>query len=168
MSIPYPMEYTIELIPDMKAFQFKGRVTIKFKADTAADKVELNLLELAVWQCYLKSDDQWLPLPFAVDPKHELIAIQLPEAISDEFVLRIDYEGFINDKMAGFYRSRFNHDGETRYIAVTQFQESSARQAFPCMDHHQIQSRVQSDIKRTPKPVGHCQHPADTNRSSGR
>ena len=134
MPTPYPLEYTLELIPDMSSFQFKGRVNITFKADTAAEKVELNLLELAVWQCYLQSDDQWVPLSFSVDPKHELLAIQLPEAISGEFILRIDYEGFINDKMSGFYRSRFIQDGETRYLAVTQFQESSARQAFPCID----------------------------------
>jgi len=47
----------------------------------------------------------------------------------------IDYEGLINDKMAGFYRSKYDAYGKTKYIAVTQFQESDARRAFPCMDH---------------------------------
>jgi hypothetical protein len=37
--------------------------------------------------------------------------------------------------MAGFYRSKYIHKGRARHIAVTQFQESDARRAFPCMDH---------------------------------
>jgi tricorn protease interacting factor F2/3 len=49
--------------------------------------------------------------------------------------IRIRYEGQINDKMAGFYRSQYTHSDKTRYIAVTQFEESDARRAFPCMDH---------------------------------
>jgi tricorn protease interacting factor F2/3 len=49
--------------------------------------------------------------------------------------LKIDFEGHLNDKMAGFYRSRYSKEGETKYIAVTQFEESDARRAFPCFDH---------------------------------
>ena len=37
--------------------------------------------------------------------------------------------------MAGFYRSSYVHEGSRRFIAVTQFQESDARRAFPCLDH---------------------------------
>ncbi len=42
--------------------------------------------------------------------------------------------GKINAKMAGFYRSRYVLEGQERTIAVTQFQESDARRAFPCLD----------------------------------
>ena len=49
--------------------------------------------------------------------------------------IKIRYRGQINDKMAGFYRSQYGHSGKTRFIAVTQFEESDARRAFPCMDH---------------------------------
>jgi aminopeptidase N len=49
--------------------------------------------------------------------------------------LDIDYAGKINDHMAGFYRSRIKADPSPAHIAVTQFQESDARRAFPCLDH---------------------------------
>jgi tricorn protease interacting factor F2/3 len=48
--------------------------------------------------------------------------------------LAVDYEGVINDRMAGFYRSAVAGPAGRRWIAITQFQESDARRAFPCFD----------------------------------
>ena len=55
--------------------------------------------------------------------------------MSGQILVQIDYAGKINDRMAGFYRSRYTRDGRTEHIAVTQFEESDARRAFPCLDH---------------------------------
>ena len=43
--------------------------------------------------------------------------------------------GKINDSLVGFYRSKYTSDNETKYLAVTQFEETYARQSFPCFDH---------------------------------
>ena len=59
----------------------------------------------------------------------------LPEALVGDIDLTVDYVGRINDRMAGFYRSRYQVDGQECFIAVTQFEESDARRAFPCFDH---------------------------------
>jgi aminopeptidase N len=131
----HPLHYAIRIEPDLDRFEFKGQVTIQLQADRPSGTVILNVLELAVWQCRLSAADGWIPLPFCVDPSKETLTIQLPEARNGLIVLRIDYQGIINDKMSGFYRSRSTHAGRTHHLAVTQFQESSARQAFPCMDH---------------------------------
>ncbi|MFO7708385.1 MAG: M1 family aminopeptidase, partial [Desulfobacterales bacterium] len=56
-------------------------------------------------------------------------------AACGDILLGIDFTGRINDTMAGFYRSRTVADGIPHTIAVTQFQESDARRAFPCLDH---------------------------------
>jgi len=55
--------------------------------------------------------------------------------MAGEILLDMDYAGRINDRMAGFYRSRYLHKGRRRFIAITQFEESDARRAFPCIDH---------------------------------
>src|SRR5262249_38952742 len=40
-----------------------------------------------------------------------------------------------NDKLRGFYRSRFKDAaGEWRWLAATQFEATDARRAFPCFD----------------------------------
>ena len=49
--------------------------------------------------------------------------------------LHIEFAGELNDKLKGFYRSKYVHpSGETRYAATTQFEAADARRAFPCWD----------------------------------
>ena len=45
------------------------------------------------------------------------------------------FTGYLNDKMAGFYRSSYkDKDGKTKWIASTQMEPTDARRAFPCFD----------------------------------
>ncbi|PIO38912.1 hypothetical protein AB205_0151840 [Aquarana catesbeiana] len=56
-------------------------------------------------------------------------------------MLKIDFVGELNDKMKGFYRSKYNTaSGEVRYAAVTQFEATDARRAFPCWDEPAIKA----------------------------
>ncbi|MEJ2155437.1 MAG: M1 family metallopeptidase, partial [Desulfobacteraceae bacterium] len=106
-----------------------------FEAAEETSTVDLDILELAIWECRVKSDGEWQVCAFHVDPAKESMKIFLNSPLNGHFQLQVAYEGKINNRMAGFYRSAYEKDGQTRHIAVTQFQESSARQAFPCMDH---------------------------------
>jgi tricorn protease interacting factor F2/3 len=135
MSHIHPRRYAIHITPDLDNYRFEGQVTIEFDADQPADTLVLNLLELAIWKCRLREGDRWTDLVFSVDTARESLTIRLPAPRAGRIELGIDYQGIINDKMAGFYRSQTSHEGRTFRLAVTQFQESSARQAFPCLDH---------------------------------
>ncbi|MDA8142222.1 MAG: M1 family metallopeptidase [Desulfobacteraceae bacterium] len=135
MSTIHPLRYALHIVPDLTHWTFKGQVTIELEAGAAADTIDLNLLELAVWRCRLRSGEVWQDLTFTVEPAKESLTIRLPQAQRGRIELQIDYQGIINDKMAGFYRSQATVDGRHYQMAVTQFQESSARQAFPCLDH---------------------------------
>jgi puromycin-sensitive aminopeptidase len=49
--------------------------------------------------------------------------------------LDIIYTGFLNNQMAGFYRSSYtNIHGESKIMASTQFEALDARRCFPCWD----------------------------------
>jgi puromycin-sensitive aminopeptidase len=55
--------------------------------------------------------------------------------------LHINYTGLLNDKLKGFYRSKYVHpSGEARYAATTQFEAADARRAFPCWDEPALKS----------------------------
>jgi aminopeptidase N len=135
MTTIHPRRYIIHITPDLDRFEFKGHVTVELEADAPTKSLAFNLLELAVWECRLRQGENWVQLPFALDPAKETLILQLPEALAGRIEVQIDYHGLINNKMAGFYRSQARHDQRNYRLAVTQFQESSARQAFPCMDH---------------------------------
>ena len=130
-----PLNYSIHLEPDLVGFTFAGKCEILIDAPGSTAEVRLNILEIAIWNCEIVRGDGWINCAFAVDPKKEEVRIVLPEPMFGKIRLKIEYQGLINDKMAGFYRSKYIYQGETRYMAVTQFEESDARRAFPCIDH---------------------------------
>jgi aminopeptidase N len=135
MQALIPLNYRIHLEPDLTRFKFDGKCEILLDAPQSISEVVLNILEIAIWSCRLRQGDGFVNCAFTVDPDREEVRVSLPEPMSGKIRLIIDYQGSINDKMAGFYRSKYTFQGETRFIAVTQFEESDARRAFPCMDH---------------------------------
>ncbi len=60
-----------------------------------------------------------------------------------QVIIELGFDGVLNDRLLGFYRSRYggddnnNNNGggkKTSYMATTQFEASDARRAFPCWD----------------------------------
>jgi tricorn protease interacting factor F2/3 len=153
MTSIQPVHYHLHLEPDLKSFLFQGCVEIQFETSEPTSVIRLNALELAIWDCAVKQDDSWEPCYFSYQPKNETLVISLPEETVGPIQMRINYSGRINDKMAGFYRSAYQVEGQQRYIAISQFEESDARRAFPCMDHplykatYEIEMVVADDLK---------------------
>jgi aminopeptidase N len=139
MTVPItPIEYRLRIKPDLDRFLFSGRVILSANADAPITAATLDCAELAIWKCQIireKSGGKHVGCAFTQDPANESLTIHLPEAHAGYFQLIIEYTGKINDRMAGFYRSRIATDNGPEHIAVTQFQESDARRAFPCFDH---------------------------------
>ena len=133
-----PLNYKLSLEPDLEKFSFNGFLELTLESAEKVESVNLNILELDIHNCSLCNDnnnDNIQDCVFDMDVDSEILAIKLPEAVQGKFKLLIRYTGIINDKMAGFYRSQYVSDDKVYPIAVTQFQESDARRAFPCFDH---------------------------------
>ena len=130
-----PITYKLSLEPDLTQFTFSGTLEILAETQKPVQQLLLNILDLAIWSCHILVDENFVACPFSVDPQGETLKISLPQKISGNIILKIEYQGKIGDKMAGFYRSHFKTEGTSTPIAVTQFEESDARRAFPCFDH---------------------------------
>jgi puromycin-sensitive aminopeptidase len=53
----------------------------------------------------------------------------------------MSFSGELNDKMKGFYRSKYTTPaGVVRNGAVTQFEATDARRAFPCWDEPAVKA----------------------------
>ena len=122
-----PTAYTLVIEPEMERFRFAGRMTMTAETRQPIDTIRLDCAELAIWQCRVKAGDAGDDLAdcsFTLDPAKEKLTVHLPETLSGAFALTVEYVGQINNRMAGFYRSRIDGGGKPDHMAVTQFQES--------------------------------------------
>jgi aminopeptidase N len=138
--------YHIRIEPDLDRFTFSGCVNITVNASKPTETIKLNILELSIDHCTVYDQTSEQACTYHIDPSVEALLIELPEPLMHQFRLTIHYKGTINEKMAGFYRSSFPNDADSEYLAVTQFQESSARMAFPCMDHPKYKARFEIEL----------------------
>ncbi len=130
-----PVSYKIRLEPDLKALTFSGDIEIVIEASKPVSEISLNALELAFQRCDVLIGNKFMQCQFYVDNQKERMTICLPKKITGKIILEISFSGKINDRMAGFYVSKYYSGGAWKYNAVTQFEESDARRAFPCFDH---------------------------------
>lgn len=134
MASLIPIHYRLELTPNLMTFRFAGNVELRLQATGDVEEIVLNAKELAFWRCRVEGDGRFFDCPFVMDPEKETVRIRLPRKMNGALRLLFDYEGVINDRLGGWYRSGYVSDGQAKFMAVTQFQESHARQVLPCFD----------------------------------
>ena len=147
----HELTYDLLIKTDMSRFDFAGTLEFGCVAAEPVEFIELNCLELAVWRCWQYVDEQRQPCRFEYRPEQESLRIYLTAATAGPLRLQIEYDGRINDRMAGFYRSRYTFNGTAAHIAVTQFQESDARRAFPCIDQPSAKARFHVALESPPE-----------------
>ncbi len=130
-----PKHYFISLEPDLSNFTFNGNCKIIIETDDPEAEVILNAMDLEIKKCMVNLNGKYQPTNYELSLEKEEMRIFLPENNAMEFEIKIKFVGKINDKLAGFYRSKFSVDGVDKYAGVTQFQETDARRAFPCFDN---------------------------------
>eukprot|EP01107_Rhizomastix_libera_P000539 TRINITY_DN11014_c0_g1_i1.p1 TRINITY_DN11014_c0_g1~~TRINITY_DN11014_c0_g1_i1.p1 ORF type:complete len:805 (-),score=195.80 TRINITY_DN11014_c0_g1_i1:47-2461(-) len=71
-----------------------------------------------------------------LDEKMQTLTLKLGKELNqgDKIQVRVQFSGILSDSLTGFYRSKYEINGEKRYMAVTQFEASDARRCFPCWD----------------------------------
>jgi aminopeptidase N len=167
MNSVKPNHYKIHLEPDLERFTFEGSVEIYLDAPEPTGAVSLNVLDLALWDCRVLLGGELKACAFSVDPQREMVTIALPEKMQGDIALSIVYTGKINNKLAGFYRSRYVADGKERFMAVTQFEESDARRAFPCMDHPADKATVDVEMVLDAAKVAVSNMPIEEEKNLG-
>ena len=71
------------------------------------------------------------------DADKQITTFSLDQSLSagSKAFLKIAFNGTLNEQLAGFYKSTYQHpDGTDHYLATTQFEATDARRAFPCFD----------------------------------
>ncbi|MGI4852861.1 MAG: M1 family aminopeptidase [Janthinobacterium lividum] len=123
----HAQHYALHLTPDLKTATFTGAETIDVVLDRPSTTIILNSIELKISS--VKAGKQTGTV--AYDEGKEQATFTFPVALpAGKVSLAIDYTGILNDKLRGFYLSKT----AKRNYAVTQFESTDARRAFPAFD----------------------------------
>ncbi len=132
-----PTHYQITLQPDMVNFTFDGLEIIDIDVKEATREIVLNADEMQVHVAILIQNGRSArAASINLDGAQETVTLTFAEPVQPgPAQLDLRFTGELNDRLRGFYRSQYvNPEGETAYLATTQFEATDARRAFPCWD----------------------------------
>jgi len=134
-----PIHYVVKLKPDLKLLTFTGSLEVILDVAEATDEVVFNAAELKISEVKVDGEAA-ASLTLDDDLEKAVVKLTKPLEVGKKVVMTCDFVGELNDKMRGFYRSKYTEQGEERYAAVTQFESTDARRCFPCWDEPAIKA----------------------------
>lgn len=126
-----PVNYTLDLTPDISTFTFKGSEVSTFKIDKPSKELVWHGDKLNIKSA--KVGDQSATVNYNKDEQTIAFVFE-NELEAGEHKLEIEFEGEISDSLHGWYRSQYKDGNETKWLAVTQLEATAAREAFVCID----------------------------------
>ncbi|KAF7047190.1 hypothetical protein CFC21_056144 [Triticum aestivum] len=142
-----PLRYDLVLRPDLAACTFSGSASAAVAVSAPTRFLVLNAAELAVDRSSIRFQD-WAPTEVAQFEEDEILVLGFGRELPlGEGVLSMDFTGTLNDQMRGFYRSKYEYNGEARNMAVTQFEAADARRCFPCWDEPAFKAKFKITLE---------------------
>ncbi|KAF2365595.1 Peptidase M1 membrane alanine aminopeptidase N-terminal [Trinorchestia longiramus] len=140
-----PESYVLRLQPLINGnFTIFGSVEILLNVVEETSNVTLHIRDIitknetiALYVGDQPGGDEVTILEHTYDPAREfyIASLEQPLVVGQQYLLVMEYEGYLNDQLAGFYRSQYTKDDGTQtWLAATQFESTDARRAFPCFD----------------------------------
>ena len=132
-----PSKYRMTLQPDIGTFTFKGEQTIDIDIDVPTARIMLNAAELEISEVTLRRNGTYAQVSsISLDEESETATLDFGRTLAQgPAQIDMKFTGILNDRLVGFYRSEYQDaEGQTRYLATTQFEATDARRAFPCWD----------------------------------
>ncbi|KAJ5633658.1 hypothetical protein N7528_001500 [Penicillium herquei] len=140
-----PVHYDLTLEPNFKKFTYDGSVVIDLNVNEDTDFISLNSNEITIHSATVLSKGSVVEsnpeISMNKDAQTATIKFNQALAAGSDAQLKLTFTGILNDNMAGFYRSSYKENGETKYIASTQMEPTDARRAFPCFDEPALKAK---------------------------
>jgi aminopeptidase N len=129
-----PEHYALTLTPDLHASTFSGEETIDVFLVAPSKTITLNAVDIKFLRVQSTIGDYSPASQVAsvsLDKSKEQATFTFAKDLpAGKVSLAIHYTGVLNDKLRGFYLSKT----KTRNYAVTQFEPTDARRAYPSFD----------------------------------
>ena len=164
---PSPLNYKLTFEPDLKKFTFDGLESISINCKKSVNIITMNCAELKIKSCIVKSGQRIIESTPKINEKKEELQIKLGEKIRGLCTVDLEFEGILNDRLLGFYRSKYQQNGKTKYLATTQFEAADARRAFPCWDEPEAKATFEISIITDNKFTAISNMPIKTKKKTG-
>jgi aminopeptidase N len=126
-----PDSYDLKFETDLGSASFAGDETIHVHLQKSTTSITLNSAEIEFKESWIGSADFKQAAAVTKDDKNETATLTVPSMVpAGPAEIHIRFTGILNDKLRGFYLSQ---TARRRY-AVTQFEATDARRAFPSFD----------------------------------
>merc|ERR1719419_505925 len=135
----------------VKEFKFHGVATIDLEVAKESNAITLNAAEIEFQSVTVSQGDDVQKVDvaqLAEDKKTEQWTIPLAAALTEGSAkMVVEFTGSLNDKMKGFYRSKYKlSSGEEAFCGCTQFEATDARRAFPCWDEPAVKATFSVEL----------------------
>ncbi|XP_031685803.1 endoplasmic reticulum aminopeptidase 2 isoform X2 [Oncorhynchus kisutch] len=163
-----PLHYHLLLHPNLTILSYIGTVRLELQVQNNTNWVVLHSKGLRITtatvldQNLAHLSDQVLPVLH--NPTHEQVAIFSPRVLTggQKYFLLLEFGAELGEGFYGFYRSTYRTStGETRTLASTHFEPTSARMAFPCFDEPSFKANYSISIRRSPAHTALSNMPVD-------
>ncbi|XP_044537581.1 glutamyl aminopeptidase [Gracilinanus agilis] len=138
-----PVHYDLEVKPLMEEDTYTGTVTIHINVTQPTKHLWLHLRETWITKpspVLKKSSGEEIPLKKCFEyKKQEYVVIEAEEELpptdgESTYHLTMNFQGWLNGSLVGFYRTTYTENGITKSIAATDHEPTDARKTFPCFD----------------------------------
>ncbi|KAH7930860.1 hypothetical protein BV22DRAFT_1101563 [Leucogyrophana mollusca] len=134
-----PTHYDLTVKTDLDNHTFRGLVKIDLDVKKETSSIVFNTAALELGDASIYSDTLKINQADgsrSIDAEAEWGILHFPTALpaGSKAKLSIEFSGELTGAMMGYYKSSFEHEGKKKYYALTQFEPTAARRAFPCWD----------------------------------
>src|SRR5271163_5260298 len=130
-QVAIPQHYSLALTPNLKDATFTGSETIDLTLAQPVDSITLNAAEIKFGSVTTNVNGRELKATVTTDEAKQQATLAFDQTLpAGKLTLKIEYTGILNNELRGFYLSKT----AKRNYAVTQFESTDARRAFPCFD----------------------------------
>ncbi|XP_014472136.1 PREDICTED: aminopeptidase N-like [Dinoponera quadriceps] len=150
-----PVHYNIKLIPHIVEdnFTFNGEINVDIVICRVTRDIRLHALQLTIDEDATSLVDSegvvYTPREHDLRNVTQMLVLDFDDELPPgHYTLNIKFVGILNDDLEGFFRTSYqNEQNDTVWIAVTLFEATSARRAFPCWDEPALKATFNISIK---------------------
>ncbi len=149
-----PNLYTLEISPDLENSNFTANEKITLVISKETKEIILNSCEIKIDNVKItnKKNNDTVNLEVTYDQENETAKFSSTNTLQvGTYVLSLNYKGILNDKLRGFYLSKYTDNNQTVHkIATTKMEPADARRMFPCFDEPAMKACYQITVKIDP------------------